>query len=118
MNIILREEFVDLHSQPIMNQLREEFTARYKNHKIVVKEALGKAATKKASLSDVSDVVEDETNIEVIDATQLKGATGDPIILHQTKKYRIAAYDIEFPSIPAKGQFDVKQVLQSPYFFH
>ncbi|PJF17057.1 DNA-directed RNA polymerase, partial [Paramicrosporidium saccamoebae] len=82
MNTILREEFVKLHSQPILANLRDELVERYR--KYVIPEGLTKG----------------------------RGPTGD--IRHiQVSTWR----PINIPPIPPKGDFDIRQVLQSDYFF-
>ncbi|KAI9283351.1 hypothetical protein BY458DRAFT_467671 [Sporodiniella umbellata] len=41
MNEVIREQFIELHSQPIMENLLEEFQERYKNFKVPITKLIG-----------------------------------------------------------------------------
>ncbi|KAI5079887.1 hypothetical protein GOP47_0005366 [Adiantum capillus-veneris] len=41
-----------------------------------------------------------------------------PILENLLKSFKESFPDIDFPPVPARGQFDLKEVLQSPYFFN
>jgi len=69
LNNIIREEFINLHSQPIMDRLRQEFLNKYNHHVI----------------------------FEAKDVTR-----GGPV---------------RIPPIPKRGEFDIKHVKGSKYFF-
>ena len=75
MNRILREEFVEMHSEPILERLRGEFVRLYSNYKVPVIQKLNK----------------DE----------------------KRKIWR----NVYIPPLPERGEFDLKNVLKSEYFF-
>ncbi|KAJ3164423.1 DNA-directed RNA polymerase [Geranomyces variabilis] len=101
MNSILRESFVQLHSNDLMKALRDEFVDRYKGHKIPV-----------AVILDTQEK-QDEWR-------KWCGENGIKHGLSKTfKKKRIVTWvDVEFAPVPARGTFKVEQVMDSKYFFH
>lgn len=74
MNRILREEFVSMHSEPILERLREEFLKLYRDYKV-------------------------------------------PVALKGKDENKKAWRDIFIPKLPERGNFDLKKVLESQYFF-
>ncbi|KAJ3178579.1 DNA-directed RNA polymerase [Geranomyces variabilis] len=101
MNSILRESFVQLHSNDLMKALRDEFVDRYKGHKIPVAVVL-------------------DTPEKQDEWRKWCGENGIKHGLSKTfKKKRIISWvDVEFSPVPARGAFKVEQVLKSKYFFH
>ena len=41
-----------------------------------------------------------------------------PLLFDLYHHFRLVHPNINFPPVPARGQFDLKKVLESPYFFH
>lgn len=76
MNRVLREEFVAMHSEPILERLRTEFIQIYRDYKVPV-------------------------------VLKKKGSSGGKRVWR----------DIFIPPLPERGSFDLKQVLESKYFF-
>ncbi|KAL7754414.1 DNA-directed RNA polymerase [Sorochytrium milnesiophthora] len=138
MNGIIREEFINLHRQPIMDNLVKEFATRYANYVMpadVIKEYKQKLAKgskkitiknkRKSPVGVVVDLVSSE------DDTLLDTPAGDKVFDDDadddaedtdagTHSSRPGAkwVPLELPPLPARGEFDVQQVKESPYFFH
>ncbi|KAK9764459.1 DNA-directed RNA polymerase [Basidiobolus ranarum] len=118
MNRVLREQFIELHQRPIMEELRNEFIERYKGYKMPVsanddKEV--KPATKSLNLALPDDGHEDELEMEADE----KAEAEDDIQENVKKPKRVHKWvDLTFPPLPPRGDFDVSQVKDSPYFFH
>lgn len=75
MNRILREEFVGMHSEPILQNLRQEFLDLYKDYKV-------------------------------------------PVMLKRSSDQKRKLWrNIYIPALPERGEFDLKNVLESEYFF-
>ena len=74
MNRILREEFVAMHGEPILERLREEFLKLYRDYKV-------------------------------------------PVVLKKNSEKRKVWRNIYIPPLPERGEFDLKNVLESEYFF-
>ncbi|KAJ1930213.1 DNA-directed RNA polymerase [Tieghemiomyces parasiticus] len=55
MNIILRDQFIALHSQPILENLHQEFQTRYGSHMIPTVRTGGKRAAAKARLAAATE---------------------------------------------------------------
>ncbi|KXN70512.1 DNA/RNA polymerase [Conidiobolus coronatus NRRL 28638] len=102
MNTCLREQFVQLHSNDIMGKLRDEFIVRYKGYKVRPKSIKNKPTD--GLLKDMLD--EHKTK----DAKEEEDAKSSP--------FKGNWVDLEFPPLPARGDFNVDSVLNSPYFFH
>lgn len=73
MNRILREEFVAMHSEPILERLRDEFLKLYHNYKV-------------------------------------------PVVIKGEERRNVWR-NIYIPPLPQRGEFDLKNVLKSEYFF-
>lgn len=92
MNQLIREQFVAMHSQPILDKLRSEFLQRYRGY--MVPEG-GIERCRPSSGKDAPT-----------------GASGD------LRYLRVARWrPISIPPVPPRGDFDITQVLQSEYFF-
>lgn len=74
MNTILREEFVAMHSEPILERLREEFIRLYRNYKV-------------------------------------------PVVLKRSDEKKNVWRNVYIPPLPERGEFDLRKVLESEYFF-
>nr|CAG8491107.1 12082_t:CDS:10 [Entrophospora candida] len=173
MNLIIRDQFIKLHEQPIMENLRKEFMERYKGYKVPVKlptdkyyELLRKKVGEIPSpaddgyetilnLEDILDITDnfqfgeptgllkefDNKELAELSSENIKDAFAeisydlendidDPSkhleseetseIINDKKpksKYVYKWFDIAFPSLPEKGNFDVIKVKESKYFF-
>ncbi|KAJ1978481.1 DNA-directed RNA polymerase [Dimargaris verticillata] len=137
MSTILRNEFIRLHRQPIMQNLLDEFKVRYANHVTpVVQHVPGKERHTKASkkddgggssedlpvdatapAADISEPTSPEASMDgaVVDSdldAAKKTGQGRP----STRK--LIYKPLEFPPLPPRGDFDLNQVATSNYFFH
>lgn len=74
MNRILREEFVAMHSEPILERLRDEFLKLYRDYKV-------------------------------------------PVVLKRSDEKKKVWRNVYIPPLPQRGEFDLKKVLESDYFF-
>lgn len=74
MNRILREEFVAMHSEPILERLRDEFVKLYRDYKV-------------------------------------------PVVLKRSDEKKKVWRNVYIPPLPQRGEFDLKKVLESDYFF-
>ncbi|KAI9218010.1 hypothetical protein BC828DRAFT_407986 [Blastocladiella britannica] len=110
MNDIIRDQFVALHSMPIMDNLVREFAVRYKDY-VVPASAL--------TSSSPSSPAEPLKNVEPGEEADL----GDDDVPPK-KRTRVAGgkadifVPLELPPLPARGDFDVRDVKRSNYFFH
>ncbi|KAI9246437.1 hypothetical protein BDA99DRAFT_526873 [Phascolomyces articulosus] len=159
MNKVIRDQFIELHSQPIMENLYNEFLERYKDYKIpVVKEIATGKSNKKVSSKKATDAVEEDALLSSssdVDFTNGNGnemkegekdamdalfgtenddpddlvdeleAEAEQTLEEQPKarkrtarKYDYTWENLELAPLPKKGEFDIKQVRESDYFFH
>ncbi|ORX55017.1 DNA/RNA polymerase [Hesseltinella vesiculosa] len=136
MNKVIRDQFIELHSQPIMSNLFDEFQERYKNYKLPVTherdDVPAKTPVKKTKparepeeqdpsqlsaqeamfgsslLDDVDeDLADDDVDEEAEDTSP-----------SSQRRYTYGWEDLTFAPLPAKGEFDINQVKESDYFFH
>ena len=91
MNKILREEFVAMHNEPILERLRNEFLDLYRDYKVPINVA-NQGNSKKNSKLNTSTTAINSNNTQV---------------------WR----NIYIPPLPERGSFDLKNVLESKYFF-
>ncbi|KAI8924501.1 hypothetical protein BC831DRAFT_465326 [Entophlyctis helioformis] len=97
MNSILREAFVRLHSENIMERLRNELLARYQTHKLMVRVPI----KEKQHVEQWNKYLVSEGRAPVKRSTTV-----------------IAWVDLALSDLPVRGEFDVRQVINSQYFFH
>ncbi|KAI8149832.1 hypothetical protein BJV82DRAFT_528498 [Fennellomyces sp. T-0311] len=64
MNKVIRDQFIELHSQPIMENLIEEFRERYKHYKVPVTKEVSASKSKKKSTAAVVDEEEAHEKLE------------------------------------------------------
>ncbi|ORY08413.1 DNA/RNA polymerase [Basidiobolus meristosporus CBS 931.73] len=116
MNTILREQFIELHQRPIMEELRNEFIERYKGYKMPVSASDDevKPANKGLNLALPDDGHDDDLDTE---ADEKQDQPEEPKDSKKSKKVH-KWVDLTFPPLPPRGDFDVSQVKESPYFFH
>ena len=154
MNKVIRDQFIELHSQPIMENLYNEFLERYKDYKVPVVNEINSKGKKKASSTKATAVEEEEAasssssfgftgglddeikdeknamdalfgaendgvNDDLVDELEAEVNEEQP----KSKKRAARKYDytwenLELAPLPKKGEFDIKQVRESDYFFH
>ena len=96
MGEILREAFVRLHSEEILERLRNELLERYANNKISVNVKLSGADTMKVW-------------------NEHRKSQGKKAV----KSCLVRAWvGLKFDPIPERGKFDIARVRNSQYFFH
>ncbi|KAI8341102.1 hypothetical protein BC941DRAFT_467156 [Chlamydoabsidia padenii] len=140
MNKVIRDQFIELHSQPIMENLYEEFKERYRDYRIPNSEEVEKtenAASKAksmtkspiptADLASSSASAENEALFGLVDI-QVEDDKGDDdedeLALDledkpsSSRKYKYTWDELTFAPLPKKGEFDINQVKESDYFFH
>ncbi|KAJ3359002.1 DNA-directed RNA polymerase [Allomyces javanicus] len=125
MNEVIRDQFIQLHSQPIMDNLVREFQMRYKGYMIPAK-ALEKKAAKKPA-GGAASVDEDGNEVEVeadsaADAAAAEEVVDEAPMRRMRRKKGDPKPDewvpLVLPPLPPRGSFDVKSVKESDYFFH
>jgi DNA-directed RNA polymerase len=97
MSSILREEFVRLHSQPLLKQLKTEFDARYSNHYV-------------PTVIQIPPELSPDLSKTLVSLGLRK---------HSTNLVKIKAWvPVVFDNPPEKGGFDISLIKESKYFFH
>ncbi|KAI5949646.1 RPO41 [Candida margitis] len=146
MNSILRDQFVRLHTTNLVQILRDEFVERYKGsyqilhipltHELTskIKSIKKQWATSIKRAVTITDELYMErkrlemlqsNNPEEVEAGKKMETTISVVEDYDPYKFclqtKLKSYDIlvpiQFPEVPAKGQFDVRKVKDSPYFF-
>lgn len=92
MNKICREQFVALHSQPILENLSEGFVNTYLSNE--------------TPSNDDDDEKDQNNNMDLTNILMKRKASREDQILHNL-----------LTKIPKKGNFNLKEVLNSMYFF-
>lgn len=95
MSHILRNSFIQLHSQDIMDRLRAELLERFSSHRNMISHEIpkGKLEAYKAVAKRIG--------------YRFRG------------RLRITLWEpFHLPPVPKKGTFDINQVANSKYFFH
>jgi DNA-directed RNA polymerase len=138
MSKVLREQFIKLHQQPLMENLRNEFIERYKDHMIpasVLKkvnpeetELLNSESVTSMNSLDLADEAEDLFDDVVSDLEPDDVPLEDTII--QTKASEPKRVEkmggprkehwapIEFLPLPPRSESDITQVGKSRCFFY
>ncbi|KAJ3394316.1 DNA-directed RNA polymerase [Entophlyctis sp. JEL0112] len=102
MAAVLRETFVTLHSKEIMQNLRQELQDRNSSHKCCVTVELT-----------------DPNHLQLWADHLKKTGRRSPKAKGNLRKGKVSTWvDLVIPPLPAKGDFDVRIVRDSPYFFH
>jgi DNA-directed RNA polymerase len=137
MNKVIREQFIKLHEQPLMENLRNEFIERYKDHMIpdsILKEKevspaeTGLFDSESATLIDPLDP--DDEAEELFDGFMndlesddvlLEGTTIQPEEPESVEKMGVTRKErwvpIEFPPLPPRRESDIK-VRKNRCFFY
>ncbi|KAI9358928.1 hypothetical protein DFJ73DRAFT_135909 [Zopfochytrium polystomum] len=100
MSVILRESFIKLHSMNVMDRLRDELSDRYRGHKIPV------------------EITVPETKVGGWRSHLESSGQMEPGSAKRVKRKMHTWVDLEIPPLPPKGDFDITEVMSSPYFFH
>ncbi|CAG8832313.1 9934_t:CDS:1, partial [Racocetra persica] len=134
MNSVIREQFFRLHSQPIMENLRNEFIERYKGYKVPIKvlrkdlerlklEKIAKLKSdnskKIAPVVVVDNGYEDTISLDDLIKMAQKSQSEDIKLeleegeLKLKKKRQPSMYvhtwvDLTFPELPKRGTFDIE----------
>ncbi|QSL65643.1 hypothetical protein MERGE_002956 [Pneumocystis wakefieldiae] len=163
MNVILRETFVKLHEENIMENLLNEFRERYKGYKTLISISKNSKEGKKilakkeklqegnkislinnddksktyenlstedtcitndekntVNLSDFTSEKTDYLNLENSDSVleEKNESTEETNTKSEKRKDLIHVWiDLDFPPLPKKGSFDVRNLRNSKYFF-
>ncbi|CAG8445151.1 9865_t:CDS:2, partial [Scutellospora calospora] len=133
MNNIIREQFFQLHNQPIMENLRNEFIERYKGYKVPVKVLRKDLVKLKLGKSDNSKTIppivimdneyEDTLNLDDLTKIAQKPPEEGERELKLNEKKQSSKHvhiwvDLTFPELPSRGTFDIELVKNSQYFFN
>lgn len=148
MNEVIRDQFIELHSQPIMENLIAEFKERYKDYRVPHSALIEKdddETKKKPLFGDVSLLDEElekekqKKDAEKKDALKAlfgiggndNAGEGDEDLDEEAEeeekvtkpkkgghKYDHTWAPLTFSPLPKKGEFDINEVKKSPYFFH
>ncbi|SCV02225.1 LAMI_0G17040g1_1 [Lachancea mirantina] len=147
MNIILREQFIKLHEVDLIERLKNEFDERYKNYLQIVKiekksavaikiaefrkklsAELGRPVTladdiqlekKRIQLLSSEDPEERQEGEALVTSVSLTSEFGDILALEKPGDASCMAVlvPLKLPNIPPKGNFDVRELENSKYFF-
>ena len=139
MNNILRDCFVKVHETDIMARLREEFNERYQDfvlpHQVLLDATqledfqafCAKEGIRAQFGRNVRDPVvdDDSSSSGAVDDSSSNSSKGKASGKAPKKPNRVGKKKpvhtwkyIEFEDRPVKGDFNIRQVLDSPYFFH
>jgi DNA-directed RNA polymerase len=141
MNKVLREQFIKLHQQPLMENLRNEFIERYKGHMIPdsilkEKEEVNLEETElldseSATLMNPSDLADEEeelfddlTSDPGCDDVSLEGAViqteeREPKLVENMGKPRKERWvPIEFPPLPPRSESNIIRVRKNRHFLY
>lgn len=141
MNMVIRDQFIELHSQPIMENLYEEFKERYRNYRIPNSEEVDKSGQPVSKVTPSSPIAtttstpvspisaENEALFGLVDTPVEEGDDDDEdefgsalmdqeIKPSSSRKYKYTWDELTFAPLPKKGEFDINEVKESDYFFH
>jgi len=120
LNVCLREQFVELHRKPILENLRAELVERYQSNMLPIKN------TKKVIMPETISAEDIEQDLsDPIEQGEIDDMNGD----HHNEIEEEMAEDSEpkvapkgykalkIPELPQRGDFDIENVLDSRYFF-
>jgi DNA-directed RNA polymerase len=97
MSTILREEFVRLHGQPLLQCLQTEFEARYSKHYI-----------------PAIIPIPPEMSADIVKTLKALGLRKNSAKISSIKAW----IPLVFDDPPVRGSFDISVVRDSKYFFH
>lgn len=147
MNVILREQFIKLHEVDLIERLKDEFDERYKNYLQILKidkksevagkitdlrkkltQKLGRPITladeiymekKRVQLTQSEDPAEQKEGSEMVTTVSLISEIEDLASLEKSGDSTciIVFAPLTLPKIPPKGDFDVRELENSKYFF-
>jgi DNA-directed RNA polymerase len=118
MNKVLHEQFIKLHKQPLMENLRNEFIERYRDHMIpasILKE-------KEVNLEEIELLdSESATLVNSLDLADETEGSSDDVVRRPKKRgepRKERWIPIEFPPLPPRSESDITQVGKSRHFFY
>jgi DNA-directed RNA polymerase len=132
---VLKDEFVALHSQPIMENLRHEFVSRYGTRRVLnvytIDEMKQRIALQDHPAPVADPVVFDDDVISADGTESLNPIVPDVVGLEEAdeetanvvnklaknRKYVHEWEKVDIPALPARGDFDIRDVAKSEYFF-
>ncbi|CAR25404.1 DNA-directed RNA polymerase [Lachancea thermotolerans CBS 6340] len=147
MNVVLREQFIKLHEVDLIERLKDEFDERYKNYLQILKidkksevamkvtdlkkklsQKLGRPFTladeiymekKRIQLLSSEDASEQAEGANMVTTVSLVAGAGDISNLEKTSDASclVVLAPLTLPQIPPKGDFDVRELEKSKYFF-
>ncbi|SCU90961.1 LANO_0D10374g1_1 [Lachancea nothofagi CBS 11611] len=147
MNVLLREQFIKLHEVDLIEQLKNEFDERYKNYLQILKidkkanvavkvvelrkelsQKLGRQFTladeiylekKRRQLMESEDPAERAQGEAMTTTVSIIGEVDDiaPLEKSSDSSCIMVLAPLTLPPIPPKGDFDVKELENSKYFF-
>lgn len=123
MNRILRNEFVNLHSEDLMGKLKAEFEERYREYRYKVLAPAGSAEAESV-LRERTQGVED-AKVSVAESDNIGGLLEnielgpDKPAAASVSKLKLVrgTLPLTFDDLPKRGTFDVSRVRDSKYFF-
>ncbi|KAI9298954.1 DNA/RNA polymerase [Neoconidiobolus thromboides FSU 785] len=111
MNVHIREQFIELHKKPILQNLIEEFQFRFKGYKRRV------MVDKEEEKVD-KDENEFELKPEIVELDEVASSDDKESTFKANKNKKVIWVDLEFPSLPQRGKFELEKVRDATYFFH
>ncbi|SCV99723.1 LAFE_0B01090g1_1 [Lachancea fermentati] len=146
MNVFLREQFIKLHEVDLIERLKNEFDQRYKNYLQILKidkksdlarsvmelrkqlsKDLGRPITladeiymekKRIQLLESEDPEEQAKGKSMVTTVSIVGSSQDNLIeKSKDGSCTLVLAPLTLPQIPPKGDFDVKELKNSKYFF-
>ena len=134
MSNILRTAFIRLHSENIMERLRSELLERYSSHMVAVRIPI-KSEQDRVKIQEIytklgsSQSAWSGSQMSVKTGSTSSFSTGEiktQGLLKTVKRKRLTRNTkfiktwkpLRLDPLPKKGDFDVHEVSQSPYFFH
>ncbi|SCU77301.1 LAFA_0A00936g1_1 [Lachancea sp. 'fantastica'] len=147
MNVLLREQFIKLHEVDLIERLKNEFDERYKNYLQIIKidknssvasniidlrrtlsQKLGRPFTladeiymekKRVQLLESEDPTEKAEGADMKTTVSLLGEIEDIGSLEKSSDASgiMVLAPLKLPQIPPKGDFDVRELENSKYFF-
>ena len=129
MNDILRQCFVKLHTEPILERLKNELESRYADYKLPIKISIPPSLENE--YLEYCDSIGIRNNqrkkgegvgkgFGSKDTSSTSPSSSDPLNPTTSKRKRTIStwMDMEFPDLPPVGTLDIQSVRDSAYFFH
>jgi DNA-directed RNA polymerase len=120
MGRIIREEFVRLHENgDVLTNLRNEFIARYSNQRLqkVLLMTKDQAVSVEREIARVLGTKETVVRRKTGGKLNPKGINVAPEGMAPEFEMEVWL-ELDIPELPKRGSFDIREVMESPYFFH